>query len=151
MNTTETEETEPKLVIPRFRPVNYRVPSLKALAAVFPDPAVAVQAKLVLHMTKDELLETEGGDKRWRECYNPPPPWELRMAELDRLAETFGVETFALRGGKFVDYLNTGESYAATICRVGGHYRVSSWGDLVERYGTMDLQEAFARNNYRQH
>lgn len=151
MNTTETEETEPKLIIPKFRPVNYRVPSLKALAAVFPDPAIAVQAKLVLHMTKDELLETEGGDKRWRECYNPPPTWMLRMAELDRLAETFGVETFALKGGKFVDYLNTGETYDATICRVDGHYRVSSWGDLVERYGTMDLQEAIRRNGYQQH
>ncbi len=147
MNTTETEETEPKLVIPRFRPVNYRVPSLKALAAVFPDPAVAVQAKLVLHMTKDELLETEGGGK---EMY-ASKTWMMRMAELDRLAETFGVETFALKGGKFVDYLNTGDSYAATICRVGGHYRVSSWGDLAERYGTMDLQEAIERNNYRQH
>ena len=147
MNTTETEETEPKLVIPKFRPVNYRVPSLKALAAVFPDPAIAVQAKLVLHMTNQELHETEGGRK---EMY-ASKTWMLRMAELDRLAETFGVETFALKGGKFVDYLNTGDTYAATICRVGGHYRVSSWGDLAERYGTMDLQEAIERNNYRQH
>lgn len=150
MNTTETEETEetePKLIIPKFRPVNYRVPSLKALSEVFPDPAVAVQAKLVLHMTKDELLETEGGGK---EMY-ASKTWMLRMAELNRLAETFGVETFALKGGKFVDYLNTGDSYAATICRVGGHYRVDSWDDLVERYGTMDLQEAIERNNYRQH
>jgi hypothetical protein len=152
MNTTEEAEGAPlKRKIPKFRPVTYRVPSLKALAAVFPDPDVAIQAKLVLHMKHAELVETEGGGKHWRECYNPCPTWELRMAELDRLAETFGVETFALKGGKFVDYLNTGDSYAATICRVGGHYRVSSWGDIAERYETMDLQEAIARNNYRQH
>ena len=148
MNTTEEAEGVPlKRKIPKFRPVTYRVPSLRALAAVFPDPDMAIQAKLVLHMNREELLETEGG---WKErCANKT--WQLRMAELNRLAETFGVETFALKGGKFVDYLNTGDSYAATICRVGGHYRVSSWGDIAERYETMDFQEAIARNGYRQH
>lgn len=76
---------------------------------------------------------------RWiRSCHNMPMPGERRMAAIDEVLGTFGVESIARAdSGVFeaplLTYCNAGDTYAATIVRHrGGSYRISSWGDAVE-------------------
>lgn len=45
---------------------------------------------------------------------------------------TFGIEGVTTCGAAF-SYLNTGDTYNATIVHIDGEYRVSTWGDEVER------------------
>ena len=48
---------------------------------------------------------------------------------------TFGVEGDCAANGDdhiTIDYLNSGDTYALTICFWHGRFIVSSWGDLVE-------------------
>jgi hypothetical protein len=50
--------------------------------------------------------------------------------------ETFGVEgDCELNGGIDIQYLNTGDTYAPTVCYYRGRFVVSSFGDIVERAG----------------
>ena len=77
--------------------------------------------------------------------------WMIKLAHLDALARTSGVETIALGDNSFVDYLNTGDSYSVTLYRWRGRYYVGCWGDLAERHGVGELQAAIVANDYRQH
>jgi hypothetical protein len=113
-----------------------RSPSVKRLAEVF--GSNAKQAKKVFAMSRDDLLETEAGRRREDECFNPPKLWDLRMHVLDNLAETSGIEEFITRKGEHVEYLNAGDTYAATLVYFRGNYYVGCWGDYAERYGTND-------------
>jgi hypothetical protein len=59
------------------------------------------------------------------------------LAQLDALLDTCGVEEIAQFPGAAdpgvrVRYLNAGETYAPTILRFRGKFRVESYGDLVE-------------------
>jgi hypothetical protein len=117
-----------------------RLPSIKTLDAAF--PGKGKELRRALEMTKAQLKEHPAGAKRWAECYTPPSCYDLRLHVLDAIAETHGVEyihsvkdTFTQARG--FDYLNTGDSYAPTIVRMAesGNYRVTSWGDIVERGG----------------
>lgn len=72
-----------------------------------------------------------------KQCHNPPSLTMLRLAALDAVAETYGAEYVPpgnnARSPGF-EYLNTGDTYCATIIRLNsGRYIVSSWGDIVER------------------
>jgi hypothetical protein len=113
------------------------LPSVKTLRAVFDDNAR--EARRVLEMTRSQLLDTEAGDAIARRCYGEPRTSDIRLAILDRLAGTSGVEGFRLRDGSWVLYLNAGDTYTTTLVRMpGGRYRVTDWGTIAERYGTMD-------------
>lgn len=77
--------------------------------------------------------------KRWlAECYNVPTTPELRMAMLDDLCDTHGVEAImhprqGYTSEPFATYLNTGDGYDATIVRYAtGSYRITSWAAVVE-------------------
>ncbi len=113
-----------------------RTPSTKVLREVFGDNAT--EAKRVLQMSRTQLLELPACIARDRECYNPPATYDLRMTALDKLANTCGVEAFQTRNGNWCEYLNSGDTYAATLLRYRGHYRVGCWGDIAERHGTRD-------------
>ena len=106
-------------------------PSIKKLAEVFGDNAK--QAKAVLLMTRKELLEHPAASARFAECYRPPQTWDLRMTVLNELAGTYGVEAFETSAG-WCEYLNAGDTYAATLVRFKGNYRIACWGDIAERY-----------------
>ena len=108
------------------------LPSVKTLRAVFGDNAP--QARRVLEMTRAELLATPTGAARAAECYHPPETYDLRLHCLDALADTHGVEAFETKSG-YCDYLNAGDTYAVTLVRFRGRYRVTTWGDIAERYG----------------
>ena len=58
-----------------------------------------------------------------------------RLRAIDRLLGNHGIETVSDRYGMTVfRYSNTGDSYAATVVLfASGAFRVSSWGDIVER------------------
>jgi len=71
-----------------------------------------------------------------RSCYNPPSIHELKMSMADELCETCGVELIPEGHNSrspAIEYLNAGDTYAATLLWVAGRYRVGCWGDIVER------------------
>ncbi|WP_144267084.1 hypothetical protein [Comamonas thiooxydans] len=108
-----------------------RLPSLKTLSSVFDD---AQRARAILEMTRTQLLEIAACQKRDAECFHPPKTHELRMTALNALESGFfGVESVRSTNDEYADYLNTGDTYAATLIRFRGNYRVQSLGDFVER------------------
>ena len=113
-----------------------RLPSVKTLSRVFDN---AKEARRILEMSRAELLELPAGAARDRECYSAPKTWDLRMCCLDALDPgLFGVEGFQARSGDWCEYLNTGDTYAATLIRFRGRYFVASLGDIAERHGTLE-------------
>ncbi len=61
----------------------------------------------------------------------------------NELLKGFGVETIGLPDGCFdncqapeieIQYVNMGDTYATTLLRVNGQYRVGNWGDIVEGF-----------------
>lgn len=85
------------------------------------------------------MLDAESfpGVANWvRQCYNRPWKSELKMAAIDEIMETHGVEAL----GKINEYTplyvycNTGDSYKATVVYdyEKEQFFISSWGDLVE-------------------
>lgn len=112
----------------------FRSPSIEAIEAEFPGKGEA--AKAIFRMRRAELETLPAGEARIRECYNPPTTSDIRLHCLDALLGTFGIEAFQTRNGTWVEYLNTGDTYSPTIVRMNGHYRIASWGDIAERYGS---------------
>lgn len=107
-----------------------KTPSIKTLSAVFTD---VKQAKKILQMTRNELLQTEAGKARDLECYNPPKTYDLRMTVLNAIEQGLhGVESVESNNGEYADYLNSGDSYKATLIYWKGTYRVQSLGDFIE-------------------
>lgn len=117
-----------------------RIPTVKTLSAVFGDKAK--QARKILEMDGKQLRAEFESAGMLAGYYNPPNKKEMRMLLLDKLAETSGVEAVALGNGEIVDYLNAGDTYTPTLVFWRGNYSVTDWGTLVERHGSMDLQEA---------
>jgi hypothetical protein len=109
-----------------------RLPSVRTLRAVFGDNAK--QARAILEMSRTQLEAMPAGRSRVQECYNPPATSDVRMACLDALGDTYGVEAFEMRDGTWCDYLNVGDPYRSTLIRIGGRYRVACWGDIAERH-----------------
>ena len=110
------------------------LPSIKTLERAFPGKGKELR----------RLLESEAAVRAHaaaielaRQCFSPPSLRYSRMHALNDVAECYGVEYVApgnnARSPGF-EYLNTGDTYCATIIRLdSGRYIVSSWGDIVER------------------
>lgn len=107
-----------------------RLPSVKTLREVFGDKAP--EARRILQMSRAQLAQLPAGAARIADCYNPPATYDVRMTCLNAIAETHGVEAAENRDGEWLEYLNTGETYAATLCHWRGRYIVSSVGDIAE-------------------
>jgi hypothetical protein len=112
----------------------FRSPSVASIESAF--HGKGKQAKAIFRMRRSELETLPAGLARIRECYNPPTTSDIRLHCLDALLETFGTEAFQTRNGTWVEYLNTGDTYAPTIVRINGHYRIASWGDIAESQGS---------------
>lgn len=59
-----------------------------------------------------------------------------KMAAINKLLHTYGVEYVdAGHNRKFPAfvYCNAGDTYATTVLKVNGRFRVGCWGDIVER------------------
>ena len=112
----------------------FRSPSIAAIESEFPGKGKL--AKAIFRMRRSELETLPAGEARIRECYNPPSTSDVRLHCLNEVLETFGIEAFQTRNGTWVEYLNTGDTYAPTIVRINGHYRIASWGDIAESQGS---------------
>jgi len=114
----------------------YRTPSVKALLKLTRgDVTLARAVKRLLLAKRAELEDAIPGHDAVRYNYDTP---SVRMAAVDEIIGTYGVEEFSTRNGTRVIYLNAGDTYTPTLLRVGGHYRVGTWGDVAERMGTAD-------------
>lgn len=115
------------------------LPSIKTLDSAF--PGKGKELRRALEMRRSELAAHPAGAARIAECFHPPKTYDVRLHVLNAIAETCGVEYTSHAEDSFYsprgfDYLNTGDTYAATILyfHETGRYRVSSWGDEVEAH-----------------
>ncbi len=108
-------------------------PSVKTLEREFPGKGKTLR----LLLTSDSAVDAHPAVVAWvAQCYNMPRMSERRMHALDAALETFGVEYIEAGHNKrspAFTYCNAGDTYATTILRVRGSYRVGCWGDIVER------------------
>ncbi len=68
-----------------------------------------------------------------------------KLETIDKVLDTHGVELITLHQEdeeRIIEYLNTGDSYAPTICLCEGRLFVSDWGTIVE-----DYQERYEETN----
>lgn len=77
-------------------------------------------------------------------CWGEPRRSEIKLAALDELLGTYGVEPLRIEGA-FVDryyydivasYLNTGDTYSHTLLldHERRRWKLTSWGDFYEAY-----------------
>ncbi len=83
------------------------------------------------------VLEYAPAVARERECYNPPSNHDLLTTVLDDLLGTCGREYIGevdMHDGPPVEYLNVGDSYAATLVwyRDTAKFRVQCYADAFE-------------------
>lgn len=100
----------------------------------WPDKALDILALIRGEVSPDEYPSV----RRWTaQCYHPPSRHERTACALNEVLGAYGVE--AIFGENctepVLEYLNMGDTYDATLCYVDGRWRVSSYGDEVERLG----------------
>lgn len=54
------------------------------------------------------------------------------MLDIEKVMETFGVESVQDKKGNYAEYCNTGDSYALTILYYNGKLRIGCWADIAE-------------------
>lgn len=112
-----------------------RTPSVKTLRAIFGENAP--EAKRLLSASRSELLKNPAAARLERDSYNPQKTCTLRLYALNALGGFHSVDALESARGEYAEYLNAGDSYAATLIRWNGRYRVQSIGDFIE---TMERQ-----------
>lgn len=106
-------------------------PSVKRIMEIGVDQETAVKVRAIMGGTRAFVLDTsEAAETANRQSYNPHARHYLKMLAIDQLLGTYGVE-----GDENIEYCNTGDSYALTVIYHEGRFKVSSWGDVVERNG----------------
>jgi hypothetical protein len=80
------------------------------------------------------------------ECYHRPSGVELKLAAINHIIESFGIEYIESVDDNYVDlyglsYINLGDAYKATIMfdHSTNKFKVSSYGDIVENNPDYDL------------
>lgn len=108
--------------------------------------------------TRTLALQSKAAQRRDSQSYHPHDTHTLVIEALNEYLDTCGAEYIGevdMRDGPPVEYLNTGDSYAATLVwyRDGyrGHsYHVQSWSEAIEicerRGETMKVSEAIKRH-----
>lgn len=117
------------------------LPNVKTLEQAFPSKGKILRRLLE---SPEAVREHPAAVELERQCYHPPNLAYLRMTALNTEAGTCGIEAVWRAGESAGDctstpafeYLNTGDSYVATIIRWhDGRYAVASLGDIVEKGG----------------
>lgn len=57
----------------------------------------------------------------------------INAVSLDRICLPDGCENNCQPPDVMIHYVNRGDTYAVTLCKVNYQYKVTSWGDEVER------------------
>lgn len=102
-----------------------RLPSVKTLVAFF--------GRQLAHDGKDPVKTA----REVRRVMQESRTSDDALQALDKIMGTYGVETtvqhpYGYPVGRSFRYLNTGESYAATIIRYDGRWILGTWGDFLE-------------------
>lgn len=111
-----------------------RVPSLATLRRVY-DDETARRLRRILDGREDPCT-VDQTDAWRRSCYHPPSRRELIRHACDVIAGGYGLEAIRDRDGDCVaEYVNTGDTYAATLMFPRGRSPyVSDVGTFVETY-----------------
>ena len=108
----------------------------KTLLGSYTPEQVALIKKVIQGKVQPDDSELFPKTSSWvRSCYNEPTRIEKTMNAIDEVLENHGVESFKTSQG-YVDYSNTGDSYALTVVNFKGKLRATSWGDIAEKYAT---------------
>jgi len=131
--------------------MEFTAESFAELARTAHDPLAAEKAVDIIKGTLDP--ESVEATEDWvRQCFHRPRESALKMHALNALFDLHGVEAIHVQGewvdGHYGDivatYLNTGDTYAATIVLVSGtgEFLLTSWGDFVEAYEARQAEAA---------
>jgi hypothetical protein len=106
-------------------------PSVKAIVGCGVDATVAMQIRRIMQTSSRSLVcaDSSAAYEADKKSFNPHSLVYLKMVAIDQLLGTFGVE-----GSEGLEYCNAGDTYALTVVRHGGRFKVGSWGDIVERH-----------------
>ena len=107
-----------------------RKPSVKTLRAAFGENAP--EARRIFEMSRAELKTRADVAEMVRASFHAPKTYILRLAALNACGDFHGVEAVRTSADEFAEFLNAGDSYAATVIYWRGRYRVQSLGDFVE-------------------
>lgn len=107
------------------------IPTIEELAQVFTEP-VKAQEILTIHI-EDLLANNKSARRRVAECFHRPSDVDIRFHALNDLERLYGVEGIEIGFNDFIDYLNTGDTYATTLLHHKGRFWVGSWYDEVKR------------------
>lgn len=111
-----------------------RVPSLKKLKEI-PD-ADHKEMRRIFKLSRLLLLQEKGAKELVSFLYyRRPKTFSLRLAALNVVARTHGVECSWFKGDRVCYYLNTGSMDCPTVIYWDSKYRVQAWSDFV---GTME-------------
>lgn len=111
----------------------------QALRDAFERTAGDENCTKALAVIRGELDPSSVDSVALRQCHNAPDKHYATMLALDSLLGTHGVEYIGevdMRDGPPVEYLNAGDTYAATLVWYRDRVRpwsVESWGDVAER------------------
>jgi|SRR5208283_581018 len=126
--------------------MNY--PSIKSLQRISGiDRDKAKQIRAVLTIGQSQALQYASARKLQNHSYNPQSASTLKMEACNEIIGGYGVEATEYPAGywancqapsKSVEYINLGDTYVTTLCRVvirgKVSYRVTDWGTVVERF-----------------
>lgn len=93
-------------------------------------------------LDREAIYAASPSTEQWaeQECYHRPSMPAIRMHAIDRIIGGSGVESIEKpdahgdgRYSDYIDYVNTGDTYSATILRDCGKYWIGTYGDTVEK------------------
>jgi hypothetical protein len=119
----------------------YTAPPAAAIAATM--NCTLETAKTARALMRGEVRVTDNpafhATNEWiAACYHKPRRIDLILSALNELLECHGVEAFCTNHDRMhaiAEYLNTGDTYSATILfrHDTGTFRLTTWGDFFER------------------
>lgn len=116
--------------------MNY--PSVKTLMQITGDRETAKIARAIIDGSVHGY-SIPGVREHFSRNYHPQSKLQTKMEALNRILGGYGVEAIQIAGeitnSKWLDYVNMGDTYAATILHYNGRFVVGDWGSVVERLG----------------
>lgn len=116
-----------------------RFPSVRTLEELFKDNAkearkiIDTRAFNSKGTLSNRLWKFQSVQNRVNECWRMPSWLDLKMTALNELGEFAGTESMEhVNGEEYAEYLNAGDTYAATLIYWRRRWRVQCIGDFVE-------------------
>lgn len=121
----------------------YTAPSKKALIEslnITPEQADTVRGLIRGEIRTRDAEKFPRSNAYFSKCFHEPRRLDRILACLDECLGTHGVEALGdvRTYGPPAEYLNTGDTYAATILfdHLAGNFKLTSWGDWLEKNET---------------